>query len=365
MKAPTRLLMTTDTVGGVWRYSMTLAAALERKGWDVRLAAFGPAPDAAQRAEVDALAGVSLVATELPLDWAGSNRPAMEAAGAMLADLAARERCDLAHLNTPLLAAAGNWRMPVIGVMHGCVATWWAKARKEELPPELAWHRDMTLQGLAACDRVIAPSFAFADDIAAVYGIDRPIEIIYNGSAPHLPVGLVPNKPFAFTAGRLWDDVKNTAVLDEVAGKLDAPFYAAGSNEGPQGQHVPTRHLRLLGQLSAREIRSRLASRPVFVSAALFEPFGLAVLEAAQAGCPLVLSDIPSFRELWGGAAIFVNPRDVHGFTREIEVLLRNAELRQRLGTSARCRAMDYSVRAMIEGTIAQYEGVLQQCEVA
>ncbi len=365
MKAARRLLMTTDTVGGVWRYAITLATALERKGWDVRLAALGPSPDAGQRAEVDALDGVSLVATELPLDWAGASRPAMEAAGAMLADLACRERCDLAHLNTPLLAAAADWRMPVIGVMHGCVSTWWAKARREELAPELVWHRDMTLQGLVACDRVIAPSFAFADAVTAVYGIQRPIEVVYNGSAPHLPVGLAPNEPYAFTAGRLWDEVKNTAMLDRVAALLDAPFYAAGSNEGPQGQHVPTRHLRLLGQLSGREIRRRLASRPVFVSAAKFEPFGLAVLEAAQAGCALVLSDIPSFRELWGGAAIFVDPWDVEGFARETEALLRNVGLRQRLGTSARCRAMDYSVRAMIEGSIAQYEGVLEECQAA
>ena len=42
---------------------------------------------------------------------------------------------------------------------------------------------------------------------------------------------------------------------------------------------------------------------------ARYEPFGLAVLEAAQAGMRLVLSDIPSFRELWDGAATFVASR--------------------------------------------------------
>ena len=51
-----------------------------------------------------------------------------------------------------------------------------------------------------------------------------------------------------------------------------------------------------------------MARTAVFVSPALYEPFGLAVLEAAQAGCALVLSDIPTFRELWDGVALFVAP---------------------------------------------------------
>ena len=68
-------------------------------------------------------------------------------------------------------------------------------------------------------------------------------------------------------------------------------------------------HLQPLGELDERTLAGCLSARPVFVSAARYEPFGLAVLEAAQAGCPLVLSDIPTFRELWDGAALFVDPR--------------------------------------------------------
>ena len=52
------------------------------------------------------------------------------------------------------------------------------------------------------------------------------------------------------------------------------------------------------------------AKASVFASVSRYEPFGLAVLEAAQAGCALVLSDIPTFRELWDGAALFVPPED-------------------------------------------------------
>ena len=48
-----RLLMTTDAVGGVWQYSLELAAALQA---EVTLAVLGPAPDAGQRAAAAAAA---------------------------------------------------------------------------------------------------------------------------------------------------------------------------------------------------------------------------------------------------------------------------------------------------------------------
>ena len=68
-------------------------------------------------------------------------------------------------------------------------------------------------------------------------------------------------------------------------------------------------------------ISEQLGARPIFVSVARYEPFGLAVLEAAQAGCALVLSDIPTFRELWGGAALFVPANDDRALVSHVERL--------------------------------------------
>jgi glycosyltransferase involved in cell wall biosynthesis len=62
------------------------------------------------------------------------------------------------------------------------------------------------------------------------------------------------------------------------------------------GKRVALTALDCLGRLDDEEIARELGLRPVFVSLARYEPFGLAVLEAAGAGCALVLSDIESFR---------------------------------------------------------------------
>lgn len=361
MSAARRLLMTTDAVGGVWRYACSLSGALGQRGWDVLLAVLGPRPDAVQAREVEAMPGVRLLPAPFPLDWTGAGRETMEAAAVELARLARRESCDLAQLNTPLLAAAGEWAMPLVGVAHGCIATWWRGARGSAIDRDLAWHRDMTAQGLMACDVVIAPSLSFAADLARTYAIDRRIEKVHNGVAPPSVKPVPAADPFVFTAGRLWDEAKNTSVLNAAAAGLSVPLLAAGATKGPQGQAAPVDHLQALGQLPAEAVAEYLAARPVFVSTARFEPFGLAVLEAAQAGCPLVLSDIPTFRELWGGAASFVDPSDASGFTSAIEAIVGDPELRRRLGASARDRSREYSLKTMTEEMLGHYAAALAE----
>jgi glycosyltransferase involved in cell wall biosynthesis len=120
-------------------------------------------------------------------------------------------------------------------------------------------------------------------------------------------------------------------------------------------------HLVPLGQLGERGIADILSTRPVFASAARYEPFGLAVLEAALAGCALVLSDIPTFRELWDGAAVFVDPDDADGFAEAIGILAADGPLRLGNGARARERAAAYGPTAMAAGMITVYDRLLDR----
>jgi glycosyltransferase involved in cell wall biosynthesis len=140
-----------------------------------------------------------------------------------------------------------------------------------------------------------------------------------------------------------------------VAARLVVPFDAAGAVIGPHGERVTMEDIHPLGQLDAEALGRHLAARPIFVSAASFEPFGLAVLEAASAGCALVLSDIASFRELWDGVALFVHGDDEAGYVRAIETVLGDASERRRLGDTARERAARYTPGAMADAMLAIY----------
>ncbi|WP_230312469.1 glycosyltransferase [Paracoccus lichenicola] len=329
--------MTTDAVGGVWQYALELAAALEA---EVVLAVLGPAPDADQRAAAQA-AGVRLVDTGLPLDWLSDSPAPVLAAGEAVARLARDMGADLVHLNAPALAVA-RYDMPVVAVNHGCLGTWWDAARGGAVDPALAWLPDLVGQGLRAADRVVAPTRAYAEAVARRYGLPVTPLAVHNGRTP---MPLPDAQPFhgALTIGRLWDEAKDTATLDAAAALLDAPLVAIGATRAPHGATVAPAHLQATGPLPPEIIAHWLARRPVFVSAARFEPFGLAVLEAAQAGCPLVLSDIPTFRELWEGAARFVAPGDAQGFADAIAAALADPAP----GEAARQRAALYTPAAM------------------
>ena len=103
-----------------------------------------------------------------------------------------------------------------------------------------------------------------------------------------------------FTAGRLWDEGKNVAC--STASRPGSPrrSQAAGRSAGRTAARSRSSTSVPLGRAGRGGHAGRAWRRGrSIVSPALYEPFGLAVLEAAQAGCALVLSDIPTFRELW------------------------------------------------------------------
>lgn len=348
-----RLLMTTDAVGGVWQYSLELAGALEA---EVTLAVLGPAPDAEQRAAAQA-AGVRLVETGLPLDWLSDGPAPVLAAGEGVARLAREVGAEVVHLNAPALGVA-RFDRPVVAVNHGCLGTWWDAARGAPVDPALAWLPELVGQGLRAADRVVAPTRAYAEATARRYALPAVPAAVHNGRTP-LPLPEAPPFNGALTVGRLWDEVKDTATLDAAAALLDAPLVGIGATRAPHGATVSPAHLQATGPLPAEEIARWLSRRPVFVSAARFEPFGLAVLEAAQAGCPLVLSDIAGFRELWDGAATFVAPGDAPAFADAIRALLADPAHHAAQGQAARQRAARYTPAAMAAEMSCIYRDLL------
>jgi glycosyltransferase involved in cell wall biosynthesis len=163
-------------------------------------------------------------------------------------------------------------------------------------------------------------------------------------------------EPFVLAAGRLWDEAKNLAALDRVAPRLDWPVLVAG--DAPAAGREP-RHARLLGRLPGEALAGRLARAAVFAGPAKYEPFGLAPLEAALAGCALVLGDIPSLREVWGEAALFVDPFDDGALAAALQRVTRDDELRGRLAASAGERAARYTPGRMADGYLELYERLM------
>jgi glycosyltransferase involved in cell wall biosynthesis len=342
-----KLLMTADAVGGVWTYATELATALAPLGVETTIALLGPGHPIALVGE-----GYSVVPTGLPLDWLADGPAPVRAAGDAIAALAREVDADLVHLNSPALGLA-RYACPVVAVEHGSVAPWWDAAHGTALPASFAWHADLMREGLLAADAAVVPSASYAAIVAARYRMPHAPQVVHNGRTPAALPSAAP-ATHALTVGRLWDRVKRTDLLDRVAALT--PIRAVGALTAPHGETIAPRHLDLAGSLSAHALAAEYAARPVFVSAASFEPFGLAILEAAQAGCPLVLSDIATFRELWDGAALFVAGDDPAYWAEAIATARAD---RYTLGTAARSRAGRYTPQATADAIIAVYTGLL------
>jgi glycogen synthase len=342
-----RVLLTTDCVGGVWTYSLDLARGLRAAGAEVVLATMGASLRSDQRAEADAAGLAGLYESDFALEWMEDPWAQVDEAGDWLLELAAAESVDVVHSNS-FAHGSVPWGRPVVVVGHSCVVSWWRAVEGADPPRGWDEYRRRVETGLRAADAVAAPTAAMLRELESAYGLTAGL-VIANGSSQAETE--CEKEPFILAAGRLWDRAKGLDLLDRAAGGLAWPVLAAGD-----GGTAAT--VRPLGRLSRRELAGLRQRAGVFVAPVRYEPFGLAILEAARAGCPLVLADIPSLRELWSGAAAFVDPRDSRGLHDELAALIADPQARMRLGRAAQMRARRYTVERMTRSYIALYERV-------
>jgi len=94
------------------------------------------------------------------------------------------------------------------------------------------------------------------------------------------------------------------------------------------------------------------------------EGFPRSAIEAAAMGRPLVLTDIRGCREVArsGVEGFLVPPRDPDSLTEAVSRLLREPELRRRLGEAARARALErFDERRVAEAVATAYRGLLDR----
>jgi glycogen(starch) synthase len=357
------VLMTADAVGGVWPYTVDLGAALVDRGVRVTVVVMGPPPSPRQRADAERR-GIALLERSCRLEWMDDPWDDVARAGEWLLALERTLMPDVAHLNGYAHAALG-WNAPAIVVAHSCVRSWWRAVHGCEPPAKWDRYRAEVTRGLRAARLVISPSAAMMRALAEEYGVTVPGRVIANGRECHGGIVSGPKEPIVLAAGRLWDDAKNIQALCASAPELSWPVYVAGDARAPEGREAAgIEHVRHLGRLPPSELAAWYARAAIYALPARYEPFGLSVLEAALAGCALVLGDIPSLRENWDGAAMFVPPDDRCELACALRGLIEDAPRRERLAVAATARATQFTVARMADAYLRAYEEVLATCAV-
>ena len=132
---------------------------------------------------------------------------------------------------------------------------------------------------------------------------------------------------------------------------IDCRLLVVGT--GPQERevrrYIATRRLggvELLGRISEADKIRAFATADVFCSPATgSESFGIVLLEAMASGTAIVCSDIHGYKGVVrrGEQALLVPPKDPAALAEALGALLRNPELRDRMGASGRERAIQFS----------------------
>ena len=310
-----RVLITADTLGGVWTYARELVTALVRRGVQVTLVSFGEIPVLEQVRWIEGLDGLDFRPTGFRLEWMQDSAEDLAASAEYLRMVIAEVKPDLLHFNQFYYGALET-DLPKVVVAHSDVITWWQAVHKKD-PDDSAWirwYREVVSRGIAGADVLVAPTRIALDQTLANFVTSKREQVIWNGRSPELFAPYLDKQPYAVSVGRVWDFGKNAALLTRIESPW--PIYLAGNNQDPNAPinahalHLGDGRLIFKGVLAEAELRRLYAGASLYIATSQYEPFGLAPLEAALSRCAILASDMPSLREVWGDAAIYFRNND-------------------------------------------------------
>jgi glycogen(starch) synthase len=359
-----RILMTTDTVGGVWTFTKQLCWELLARGNHVALVSVGRSPSQAQAKSMNVLAArwgeqFCFTPSAAPLEWMDNNDCAYDEVAPLLLQTAEVFAADLL-LSSQYCFGALPFTGPRIVIAHSDVLSWAKECRCERLPPSPWLERYCALarEGLECADAVVAPTRWMLHALEENFPIPGELHVIYNGRTINQPHNNEMRRMQAVAAGRLWDEAKNIQLLAETA--LPLPILIAGDSAGaPASFRRASEDAKLLGPLDEEEILALFRQSIIYVCASKYEPFGLAPLEAALCGCAVVANNIPSLREVWGDAALYFD--DADSLSALLAHLSRSDWALTAARKQARWRASHFTASRMAEGYLELFRSFLSR----
>jgi glycogen(starch) synthase len=355
-----RVLLTTDTIGGVWTFTRELCEGLLSQGHPVALISFGHPPSAAQRIWVSNVAAehrghFTYTSSSAPLEWMPANENAYTQALPDLSRLVHSFRPDVIHASQFCFGSL-PFGVPVVVTAHSDVLTW-AHACEPEGLDDSAWlrqYRALVQRGLGHTSIVVAPTRWMLEALRCCFSLESPSRVVLNGRTLQQPASAGDRQMQAVSAGRFWDKAKNIDIL--VAVKTRVPIFVAGAAEHEQQHSIDESALTALAPLDEPDLLALFQSSSLYIAASRYEPFGLAPLEAALCGCAIVANDIASLREVWGEAAVYF--RGAAALGEILDAFANDARQLAQAQARALRRAQQLTAGRMVGGYLDAYRTV-------
>jgi glycosyltransferase involved in cell wall biosynthesis len=369
------VLVTADSLSGSWTYTRELVTGLVTRGVRVTLVSFGEIPLPEQTAWMDHLHGLDYRPTAFRLEWMQEAEEDLAESSVFLASVVREVKPDVLQLNQ---FCYGNLDVDVPRVVtaHGDLLTF-RQAVKEHVPRldrSLAWYRNVVLQGLEGADAVVAPSAWMLDRIVACYGQPRRAQVIYPGRNPIFFNPYVTKDDCVLAVGRLVDASKQVFLLTQQTHPL--PVCIVGAEQTVPVPRIPIRadvkvateetSVAIRGPQTEAQLRALYSRAAIYAATARYEPLGMPALEAAFSRCAIVANDIPSFREIWGDAALYFRTNDAISLAENIRRLNEDRTMRRAYAELAYSRARErFTTKRMIDDFLQLYRSLMSARSIA
>jgi glycosyltransferase involved in cell wall biosynthesis len=218
----------------------------------------------------------------------------------------------------------------------------------------------------ARADAIIAVSSFTKRQVVELLGVEASkVYVVHHGVRP-LALPDVARENVILSVGAI-QKRKNIARLVEAfeAVGTDWRLVLAGSNgygaeailERIQGSSARDR-IQVTGYLSPEELAAWYGRARIFAFPSMDEGFGMPVLEAMEAGVPVVTSTRSALPEVAGEAAILVNPEDTDALAAGLHKLIVDRDLAQNLVIRGRTRARTFTWEKAVRETWEIYRGL-------
>jgi glycosyltransferase involved in cell wall biosynthesis len=220
-----------------------------------------------------------------------------------------------------------------------------------ELARRVAALRPLVRRVLSSARLVICASRALGDEARRLGASD--VRVIPSGVEVPAEVPEEDEPPHVLYAGRLSAE---KGILELVVAANGFPLVVVG--DGPLRARVPE----ALGFLTHDELGRRYGRAAVVACPSLREGFGVVAAEAMAHGRPVVASAVGGLLDLvvHDETGLLVPPGDVDALRAALERLLRDRELRRRMGEAGRARARaELSWERVLDRTLEAYDDAL------
>ena len=263
------------------------------------------------------------------------------------------------------LLAPWNFKRKIISIHD---AAPFVLKNENSLAGKLFWRLNLFFNRRSSLKIITVSEFSKRELIENLKFSPEDIEIIYNGS-PAKNVSPTKKGNYLLVIGNARPRKNLERLLEAfflmLEKKPDLKLIISGKCDERMEEIIgktrkqTNENLKFTGFVSEEEKRKLMTEAAILVFPSLYEGFGIPIVEAGACGTPVACSDIPSFREIAGEAAIFFNPLDKNDIAEKILSLLDSPKKLQDLSELGKVNAarFDWQISAAkLAGIIHSYE---------